>query len=146
MVKASKSLKLILDGNGSYLGMEKGCFIVKDKDGNVKRYPLFENEIGEVILKSGNFVSTSALASLGFWGVNVVILTRNGNPVAVLKPLDDDSHVKTRIAQYEALKNGKGLEIAKKIAEARIEGQNLVLEKYGLELTIWTISKRRLKK
>jgi len=134
MVKASKSLKLILDGNGSYLGMEKGCFIVKDKDGNVKRYPLFENEIGEVVLKSGNFVSTSALASLGFWGINVVIQTRNGNPVAVLKPLDDDSHVKTRIAQYEALKNEKGLEIAKTIVKTRIESQNIVLKKYGLEL------------
>jgi len=133
MVKASKSLKLILDGNGCYLGMEKGCFVLKDKDGNVKRFPLFENEIGEVVLKSGNFVSTSALASLGFWGINVVIMTRNGNPVAVLKPLDDDSHVKTRIAQYEALKNGKGLEIAKTIVKARIKSQNLVLEKYGLE-------------
>jgi len=133
MVKASKSLRLVLDGNGSYLGIEKGCFIVKDKHGNVERYPLFENEIGEVILKSGNFVSTSALANLGFWGINVIIQTRNGNPVAVLKPLDDDSHVKTRIAQYEALKNGKGLEIAKKIVEARIESQNLLLEKYGLK-------------
>jgi len=133
MVKASKSLRLVLDGNGFYLGIEKGCFVVKDKDGNVKRYPLFENEIGEVILKSGNFVSTGALASLGFWGINVVIMTRNGNPVAVLKPLDDDSHVKTRIAQYEALKNGKGMKIAKTIVKARIESQNLVLEKYSLK-------------
>jgi hypothetical protein len=28
--------------------MEKGCFIVKDNHENVERYPLFENEIGEV--------------------------------------------------------------------------------------------------
>ena len=61
-------------------------------------------------------------------------MTRRGEPVAVLRSIDDDSHVKTRIAQYEALKNGKGLEIAKKIIEARIEGQNIVLKKYGLEL------------
>ncbi|MEM3378714.1 MAG: hypothetical protein QW674_07215 [Candidatus Bathyarchaeia archaeon] len=39
----------------------------------------------------------------------------SGNPVAVLRSLDDDSHVKTRLAQYEALNNGKGLEIAKRI-------------------------------
>jgi len=130
----TKVLKLVLDGCGLYLGMEKGCFVVRDRQGNVWKYPLFESEVGEVILKSGNFVSTSALACLGFWGVNVVILTRNGNPVAVLKPLDDDSHVKTRIAQYEALKNGKGLEIAKTIVKARIESQNIVLKKYGLEL------------
>lgn len=80
MVRASKRLRIVLDGNGSYLGMEKGCFIVKDKDGNVECYPLFENEISEVILKSGNFVSTGALASLGFWGINVVIMTRKAIP------------------------------------------------------------------
>ncbi len=35
---------------------------------HVSRYPLLENEIGEVILKSGNAVFTGALASMGFWG------------------------------------------------------------------------------
>ena len=56
----SKVATLMLDGHGSYLGMEKGCFIVKDKHGNSERYPLFEKEIGEVVLKSGNMVSTGA--------------------------------------------------------------------------------------
>ena len=44
----------------------------------------------------------------------MLILTQRGNPVACLKSLDDDSHVRTRIAQYEALKNGKGVSIAKR--------------------------------
>jgi CRISPR-associated protein Cas1 len=132
MVQGSKTQKIILDGQGSYLGMEKGCFVVKDKKGNSEKYPLFENEIGEVILKSGNMVSTGALASLGFWDVDVLIMTQRGRPVAMLKALDDDSHVKTRISQYEALKSGKGLEMAKKLVLAKIQGQNQVLKKYGL--------------
>jgi hypothetical protein len=33
----------------------------------------FEKEIGEVILKSGNAVSTGALASLGFWDIDVMM-------------------------------------------------------------------------
>ena len=33
MVHASKNQKIVLDNQGSYLGMEKGCFIVKDKKG-----------------------------------------------------------------------------------------------------------------
>ena len=62
--------KIILDSNGEYLHMEKGCFLVSDKKkGIVSRYPLFETEIGEVILKTGNAVSTGALASMGFWGI-----------------------------------------------------------------------------
>jgi CRISPR-associated protein Cas1 len=133
MVKGSKTQKLILDGHGSYLGMEKGCFTVRDKQGKVQRFPLFENEIGEVILKSGNMVSTGALASLGFWDVDVLIMTQRGRPVAMLKSLDDDSHVKTRLCQYEALKDGRAFEIAKQFVKGKIEGQNTVLKKYGLK-------------
>lgn len=132
MVKGSKTQKIILDGNGSYLGMEKGCFVVKDKKGNSEKYPLFEKEIGEVILKSGNMVSTGALASFGFWDIDVLIMTSKGMPVAMLRGLDDDSHVETRLAQYESLKNGKGIEIAKQIVLARVKGQNEILRKYGL--------------
>jgi len=132
MAKGSKSEKIILDGNGSYLGMEKGCFVVKDEKGNVERYPLFEKEIGEVVLKSGNSVSTGALASLGFWDIDVLILTSRGRPVAMLKAFDDDSHVQTRLAQYEAFKDERGSEIAKKFVLGKLEGQNQVLKKYGL--------------
>jgi CRISPR-associated protein Cas1 len=133
MVQGSKTQKIILDGQGSYLGMEKGCFVLRDRNGNSEKYPLFENEIGEVILKSGNMVSTGALASFGFWDVDVLIMTQRGRPVAMLKGLDDDSHVKTRIAQYEALKDGRAFDIAKQIVKAKIEGQNVILRKYGLK-------------
>ena len=132
MAKA-KTQKLVLDGHGSFLGMEEGCFTLKDKNGNVERYPLFEKEIGEVILKSGNAISTSALASLGFWDIDVLLLTQRGRPVAMLRSLDDDSHVQTRLCQYEAFKNGKCLEIAKQLVVGKIEGQNNVLKKYGLK-------------
>jgi len=66
-------------------------------------------------------------------GINVVIATKNGRPVAMLKNLTDDSHVKTRICQYEALKNVKGVYVAKQIILAKILGQNQVLRKYGLK-------------
>jgi CRISPR-associated protein Cas1 len=113
--------------------MEKGCFIVKHKQGNSERYPLFEKEIGEVVLKSGNSVSTGALASCGFWDIDVMIMTQKGRPVAILKGLDDDSHVETRIAQYEAVKSDKGIQIAKQLIISKIEGRNQLLKKYGLE-------------
>lgn len=107
--------KLVLDDYGSYLGIEKGCFVVKDKHGSVKRHPLLEKEVGEVILRSGNMVSTGALSTLGFWGIDVLIQTQRGRPVATMKSLDDDSHVKTRLCQYEAYQHEKGFEIAKQI-------------------------------
>jgi len=96
-------------------------------------FPLFENEIGEVQIKSGNYVSSGALATCAFWRIDVLILTQRGNPIAVLKNLDDDSHVETRIAQYEAFRNGKGVDIAKQIVLGKVQGQNYVLRKYGFK-------------
>lgn len=74
----ARSQKIVMDGHGSYMGMEKGCFVLKDRKGNVDRYPLFENPIGEVVLRSGNTVSTGALASLGFWDVDVLVNDSEG--------------------------------------------------------------------
>jgi CRISPR-associated protein Cas1 len=128
----AKALKIELLDYGSYFGMEKGAFVVRDKNGNTEKYPLFESEIGEIQFKSGNMVSTGALASCGFWGIDCLFLTQKGRPVAMLKSLDDDSHVATRIAQYQALTNGKGVHVAKQLVLSRIEGQNQVLCKYGL--------------
>lgn len=130
----ARSQRIVMDGYGSYLGMEKGCFVLKDIHGNEEKYPLFENEISEVVLKSGNMVSTGALASLGFWDVDVMVFTQRGRPVALMKSLDDDSHVKTRLCQYEALDNGKGAYIAKQIVSSKIKGQNIVLKKFDLQV------------
>ena len=123
---------LILDCYGSFVGMEKGCYIVKDRHGEVKRYPQFEVAVREVILKSGNLVSTGALTSFACWEIPVLILTRRGRPVAFLKSFTDDSHVKTRVCQYEAFKNGKGVHVAKQVVIGKVESQNKILIKHGL--------------
>ena len=104
-----RSQRIVMDGNGSYLGICKGCFIVRDRKGNEEKYPVFENQIKEVVLQSGNSVSTGALSSLGFLGVDVMVMTAKGRPVAMMKSLDDDAHVKTRLCQYEAHNSEKGL-------------------------------------
>jgi CRISPR-associated protein Cas1 len=132
MGRRSKVVNLVVDTFGNFLGVDRGCIILRDKERMEKRYPLFESELGEVVLTSGNVVSTQALSALGFWGVDVLIATRNGRPIAMLKTLTDDSHVKTRISQYEAINNGKGIDVAKQIVTAKILSQNQVLKKVGL--------------
>lgn len=142
-VKA-KTEKIVLDKYGSYLAMEKGCYVVKHKNGNIEKYPQFENEIGEVTLKSGNVVTVGALVSLAFWEIDVVMLTQKGKPIAVLKSLEYDSHVKTRLCQYEALNNGKGMKIAKQIILAKIESQNQTLRKHGLRQHDLMITRQKI--
>jgi CRISPR-associated protein Cas1 len=129
----TKTVKISLDSFGSFLGREKGCLVVRNGKGETKRYPLFENAISEIQISSGNTVSAGALATCGFWHIDCLIVTRWGNPIAMVRSLCDDSHVETRICQYEALKNGKGLDIAKQTVIAKLQGQNEVLKKYGLK-------------
>jgi CRISPR-associated protein Cas1 len=132
-LRGSKVQKLILDSHGSYLGRAEGCFEVRDKTRNISRYPHFEKEIGECVLKSGNYVSVDALIDLALWNIDTYIMTRKNRTVAILKNLEDDSHVKTRICQYQALENGKGVQIAKQIVLSKITGQDMVLRKYDLK-------------
>jgi CRISPR-associated protein Cas1 len=123
-----------LSDYGSYLGRAEGCFEVRDKTGKIERYPHFEKEIGEAVLKSGSYVSVDALIDLALWNIDTYIMTKKNRVVAVLKNLDNDSHVKTRLCQYDSLTNGKGLYVPKRILKAKLQGQNAVLKKYGLKL------------
>ncbi len=134
MVKGSKVLKVELSNYGSYLGRAEGCFEVRDKTGKAERYPHFKKEIGEAVLKSGSYVSVDALVDLALWNIDTYIMTRRNRVVALLKNVEDDSHVETRLCQYQAvLDEEKCVNIAKQFIIAKIKGQNIVLKKYNLE-------------
>jgi len=138
-VLKTKPDKLYLDGFGSHIGRQEGCLVVKDRERKEKRYPLFDNEIKEIQIRSGNSISSGALVTCGFWNIDVIVLTGRGHPVAVLKSLYDDSHVETRVSQYRALENGKAPELAKTIVISKIEGQNQLLKKYGMKQTDFSV-------
>jgi CRISPR-associated protein Cas1 len=134
MVQGSKVLKLELSDYGSYLGKSEGCFEVRNKDGKTKRYPYFSKAIGEAVLKSGSYVSVDALNDLMLWGIDTFFMTGHNRVVGMLRSIEDDSHVKTRLCQYQAvLDSEKCIEIAKSFVTAKIKGQNMVLKKYNLD-------------
>lgn len=134
MVKRNaKVRKIVLEGYGNYLKMEKGCFVLKDGKGKETRYPALEMDLGELELSEGNVITTGALVHCALWFIDVAITTRFGEPVAYLKNFLDDSNVNTRVQQYESLKNGKSLCLLKQFAIGKIEGESQVLRKYGLE-------------
>ena len=59
------------------------------------------------------------------------------------RALDDDFYVETRVGQYEALHNGRGCTLAKRFVAGKLEGQNNLLEKYGLETSDTILEKVR---
>ena len=118
---------------GVYLHVENGCFTLKDRWGEVKKYPFSNDLINEVWIRTGNAVSVDALIALASFNVDVLLATQNRKPVAMLRSLVDDSHVKTRVCQYESFKNDKWYYIIKQILLSKIEGQRMILKRYGIE-------------
>lgn len=51
----------------------------------------------------------------------------------MMLPLTSSAHVKTRIKQYEAYYNSKGVEIAKALLTTKVNNQIALLEKYGFD-------------
>jgi len=132
MTRVTKTEKiLVLKPYGKYLGYSKMSFIIRNKKRDTeKEIPFYK--VGELVLQSGNAVSVGALASAGFWGIDVLVMTSSGRPISTMIALDDYSHVRTRICQYEAYKNRKGAEIAKQLVLVKIVAQTQVLKKHDL--------------
>jgi CRISP-associated protein Cas1 len=121
------------------LSRKEGCLVVRDRNGKTKRYPLGENEIGEIEVGSGNAISSGAMTSCAFWGIDIIVKTAKGHPVGLLRGLDNDSHVFTRLSQYESMKTPKALEIAKQFVIGKIKGENNLLRQYGLKQNDYTV-------
>jgi hypothetical protein len=60
MGKRAKVVNLVVDTYGNFLGMDKGCILLRDKNKKEQKYPLFEAEIGEVVLTSARDASSRA--------------------------------------------------------------------------------------
>jgi CRISPR-associated protein Cas1 len=132
-VRKSKTAKIILDTYGNYLGMGRGCLVLKNEKGKEEgRYPLAEMELGEVVLTSGNLISTSVLTTLAFWQIDTLLTTKEGKPIGCIKSLADDRNVATVIGQVEALKNEKCAYLAKQFSLAKMKGQSVLLKRYRM--------------
>jgi CRISPR-associated endonuclease Cas1 len=112
---------------------------VRNREGKTKKYALVSDEVGQIEARSGSTVSVGAMVSMAYWGIDLVISTANGHPVAVLKSLDNDSHVLTRIFQYETLKTEKALGLAKAFVIGKLKGQDRVLSKYGFRKNDYSV-------
>ena len=124
-------MQLELKEYGQYLGTEKFSFTINKKGEISRKKPFFS--VNEIVLSSGNSVSTKALAWASIYGIKCLVTSQSGRPLGVFLPLDYDKNVKTRVCQYQAQSNEKGVYIAKTIAKSKISAQSALLEKHDLE-------------
>jgi len=119
-----------LSGYGKHLGTKKFDFVISKGQEKVTVKPF--HAINEINISSGNLISSKALAWASIYGIKTLVTSQSGRPLGVLLPLNYDSHVQTRIKQYEAYSNRVGVQIAKTIAKSKIEAQASLLEKHEI--------------
>ena len=80
-----------------------------------------------IIATRAALVTSAALSLLAQQGVDVVVMGPRGEPVARLYPPVINKTVATRLAQYQAMLSGRGIEAVKNIIEAKLRNQAAVL-------------------
>jgi CRISPR/Cas system-associated endonuclease Cas1 len=81
LVRTTKTEKiLLLSSYGKYLGYQGMNFTIRNKNQTTESTIPF-HEVKEIMLQSGNSVSTGALSAMMFWGIDALITTASGKPV-----------------------------------------------------------------
>jgi CRISPR-associated endonuclease Cas1 len=121
---------LTLVGYGIRIAVQRGYLIVHDGVGNGRcqyRLPKIGHRLKRVVVVgSDGFVTLASLKWLRDQDITFALLERNGKVLSVVGPAGS-SDAKLRRAQGDAINNGVGLEICRKLISAKIQGQEHVL-------------------
>jgi CRISPR-associated endonuclease Cas1 len=140
---------LTLIGYGIQVRVDKGHLIIQDGIG-AERYYYRLPRVGHrlrrlVVVGSDGQISLTALRWLRDQDVAFSFLERNGKVLCVTGPVGS-SDAKLRRAQAFAISNGVGLEICRRLIDAKLQGQEQVLrERLGCGGTADAIARFRNK-
>lgn len=123
-------MQINLNEFGDYLGANGSEFLIYRKKKLTKRVAF--HKVNQITLSPANLCSTNALCMSSIYGIDLVMTTNTGKPLGVIMPLSCYASAKTRIAQYEALKNSKAVIIAKRILNVKIRNQFELLKKHEI--------------
>ena len=85
MTRITKTEKIILKPYGKFLSTNKISFIVKNKKEELKKVPFYK--VSEIILTTGNSISTNALFWASIYNIDILLMSPSGKPIATLNPV-----------------------------------------------------------
>ncbi len=127
------SRQLIVSGFGNYLGSTNTDYIIR-KDGVQKE--VSHANIRELVVPTGNTISTKALGWASIYNSKVLITSQAGRPLGVLVPIGYDNKAHIRIEQYRTYDNEHGASLARTIIQTKLEAQASLLRKHGSKLKL----------
>ena len=101
-------MEIALKKYGESLGVKEQNFIIYQDGESLNNIPF--HKVKRAVISSGNNVSTTALFWLATYGVETVITSKTGKLVATIVPAYDDARADTRLKQYKAYFNRKGVD------------------------------------
>ncbi len=115
---------LIIDDYGVFLRKKRGRLLVVSRDG---KYEFAFRNLREVIVTSGVSISSDLLRALAWNGIDLVITSHTGTPLARLIPARMGGTTRNRIEQYRALDDGRACRIMRDliIGKGRNQVSNL---------------------
>jgi len=120
---------LIISNYGVKVAIEKG--VLKVVNGKEKLSVNLVDLEQIIVATSGVSITSKAVRAIIEHGVDLVFLNHRGEPIGRVYPPFINRTVNTRRKQYLAYFMGKGVEIAKAIAEAKIRNQAGLLKRYS---------------
>ena len=142
-----KSGVLTLSGFGVHVRMQSGHLEIEHGQGDERRksrLPRVGHNLKRlVIIGDDGFVSLSALKWIADVDASLTMLDRTGRVIFVTGPTAS-SDARLRRAQALALNNGVGLQVSRRLIDAKLEGQErLVREKLNAKSIAQTIGELR---
>lgn len=118
-------MHLIIDEYGTFIGKKENRFEIR-RQGKTEEFSA--DLIKQIIISSASSISTDAIKLAMENGIDIVYLGKFGEPKARIYPCRLGGTTLTRKKQLEAYFSGKGLILAKKFIEAKIENQANLLK------------------
>ncbi len=117
---------LVVSSHGSYLTVQRGLFVVKEKDG--KKTEVSPAEVDEILVISTSVISARAIQLAVSRGIDVFFIDSREEVWGRVMPSFSTMTVATRRAQYEAVVQGRGEEYGREIINCKVYNQSVHLK------------------
>ena len=112
---------LIVSEYGVKISAKNGSLVITTKNRKIRTSPADIDQI--LIITGGASITSKAVRLATTHGIDIVFLSTRGDPWARIHMPTPTATTSSRRAQYEAIYNGDGREIARSIVEAKLKNQ-----------------------
>ena len=126
-------MDLVVDTYGSSVRRKSNCFLIRKGD---EVEEVCADDVAQIVLMLGTHISTDAIALAAEKNVDIVCISRYGEPISRIWPCKFGGTALTRRKQMEALHDQRGVKVAEAMIKAKGLNQAYLLRALNKERNI----------